>query len=661
MIDLKSRPQKVDAVFLLTLLAVAAVVAGVVIRFMGLGNAALVDDEYYLARSAMNILNGGLPEFSTGGFYTRGLIQQYLTALLISLPLDFEWAVRLVPVLCNLLCIPALYLLGCRLGSKTIALSAIILFSLSLWEIEFARFARMYAPLQMVFVWFLYFWTNWIIDGSQSARKYAITIAVVSVLVHQASILIMAMCLIPVFLQNRPKFSVDFLFLLVGFAVFTTLRLYVPLPQTVALESLPELSSPVKSVFALIPGIAAPYLQSSTLHATLFGLLLLCSLTLIAMVWRKHIQIIAIPLLMTVSILSLCLNMMAVSAITFALAMLVFLAANEESRVFDFPHCFSFTVLFLAWLALFTHLLYTSDAWYGSLSQIDLQKYPGKNIQLLAVLFNYPEILSRYIKPMLQGAPIAFATLWLFTLLGLGCQLLPKVRKSPVFLYIFMALLVSILFVSITGSLQKTSRYSFFCYPILMVLASSGAHIVLQTLRFNHRVTGLGMLLSTIAIVVIADDYRLEQSIYIDSPEVAYKIGSSNNWKKHYLTRRDFESPSQYINLHREDNDIVVSATTPSDIYIDGGLDYIYMPYSTNRFWERNIDASGLDFWSGARILYSEEMVYELVRSSENPIWLMTFAIGWDNKTDSTFRNRFASQLVYTSIDGTIDVFRIAR
>lgn len=660
MIDLKPHQVKLDAVFLLTLLTAAAIIAGVVFRFMGLGNAALVDDEYYLARSAMNILDSGLPEFATGGFYTRGLIQQYLTAILISLPVDLEWAARLVPVLCNLLCIPALYLLGCRLGSKTVALSAIILFSLSLWEIEFARFARMYAPLQMVFVWFLYFWTSWIIDGSQRARKYALAIAVGSVLVHQASILIMAMCLIPVFLQSRPKVSMDFLLLLVGFTIFGLLRLYVPLPQTMALESLPELSSPVKSVFALMPGVATPYLLKSTLHATVFGLLFLCSFVLIVMVWRTHKQLIAIPLLMTVSILALCLNMMAVSAIIFLLAMLVFMSENAESTVLDFPHCLQFAVLFVAWLSLFAHFLHSADAWYGNLSQIDLQRYPGKNVQLLAVLFNYPEILSRYVKPMMQGAPVTFAVLWFFTLLGLGCQLLPKVRRSPFFLYVFIALLISILFVSITGSLQKTSRYSFFCYPVLILLAASGVQIVFQTLKFNSRAAGFGMLLATIGIIAIADDYRLEQSIKIDSPEVAYKIGSSNNWKKHYLTRRDFESPSDYINQHRKDGDIVVSATTPSDIYISEGLDYIYMPHSTNRFWERNIDASGLDFWSGARILYSEEMVYELVQNSENPIWLMTFAIGWDNKSDSTFRNRFASHQVYTSIDGTIDVFRIA-
>ena len=54
--------------------------AGLYARVDGLGSRPVSNDEYYFARSVERILETGSVRFPTGGYYTRGLLPQYLTA-----------------------------------------------------------------------------------------------------------------------------------------------------------------------------------------------------------------------------------------------------------------------------------------------------------------------------------------------------------------------------------------------------------------------------------------------------------------------------------------------------------------------------------------------------------------------------------------------------
>ena len=60
------------------------ILLGFYFRIKGLTNGGLSNsDEYYIAKSVHNILEYGVPKYPLGGYYNRGLIYQYLSALLI--------------------------------------------------------------------------------------------------------------------------------------------------------------------------------------------------------------------------------------------------------------------------------------------------------------------------------------------------------------------------------------------------------------------------------------------------------------------------------------------------------------------------------------------------------------------------------------------------
>ena len=74
-----------------------AFLAGLYLRFHDLGGAPLAVDEYFLGTSMLNTAQRWLPQFACGGYYTRGLLIQYLSLPLLWLGLPIEFTVRFWP------------------------------------------------------------------------------------------------------------------------------------------------------------------------------------------------------------------------------------------------------------------------------------------------------------------------------------------------------------------------------------------------------------------------------------------------------------------------------------------------------------------------------------------------------------------------------------
>jgi len=133
---------------LIYVITAVAVLLGLWGRFKGLGAWPFHTDEYYIARSVENVLRTGLPAYQCGGFYTRGLLFQYAVALLQLCGMSAHLSARLIAAGTSLIVLPAVYLLGRRLHGRTVGLIAVSVIALSTWEVDIARFGRMYAPFR---------------------------------------------------------------------------------------------------------------------------------------------------------------------------------------------------------------------------------------------------------------------------------------------------------------------------------------------------------------------------------------------------------------------------------------------------------------------------------------------------------------------------------
>ena len=175
----------------------AAVLVGIYARFKGLGTWPLGIDEYYTARTVQNVLRSGLPEFACGGYYARGLLVQYLGALLQLGGMSPELSLRLIAAISSLIVLPAAFILGRRAGGFATGLVTVTVLALSVWEVEMARFARMYAPFQAVFCWYVVFFLKYTLDREARALWPMIVLSVVGALVWEGGVFLAALNLLP--------------------------------------------------------------------------------------------------------------------------------------------------------------------------------------------------------------------------------------------------------------------------------------------------------------------------------------------------------------------------------------------------------------------------------------------------------------------------------
>src|SRR5690606_16720785 len=103
-------------------------------------------DEDLSSLAVRAILDKGVPELPSGMVYLRGGVFLYLMAASASVLGFGELALRLPAALFGIATIPLAFLFGRALFGPRIGLVVAALIAISQWDIEFSRYARMYAP-----------------------------------------------------------------------------------------------------------------------------------------------------------------------------------------------------------------------------------------------------------------------------------------------------------------------------------------------------------------------------------------------------------------------------------------------------------------------------------------------------------------------------------
>lgn len=270
-----------------------AAILGIYARFNGLGLWPLSDDEYHTVAAVQNILDSGLPAFKCGGYYVRGILYQYLLAF-VSFASNIQdvLLLRSVSVVSNILSIPPLFYLANKLGGRRIAWAAVSLLLLSVWEVEYARYIRMYALFQTIFILYLCFLYRVLVEGDKSSIKWMYSISLISVAVYEAGIFLIVFNFLPLFLGKVKLSRINVVIPLVALAAaysyltldFRHLGVENYLPANVILQ-------PTRSVLAagplLLPNTFLYSVHLFPVWHALFYLLLVITAGIAYLVFRS--------------------------------------------------------------------------------------------------------------------------------------------------------------------------------------------------------------------------------------------------------------------------------------------------------------------------------------------------------------------------------------
>lgn len=180
------------------------IVAGALLRLFDLGAMSFRWDEDLSSLAAKGIAEHGIPELPSGMIYLRGLAFSYAMAASAGVLGFGEWALRLPAAIVGIAAIALSFAFGRRLFGTAVGLVLAALVAFSAWDVEFSRYARMYAPFGFFYLaTLLLIWRYRVVEQSLAGGLLAIAAALVAVSLHDLGYTLAIAFLVPAAMRGR--------------------------------------------------------------------------------------------------------------------------------------------------------------------------------------------------------------------------------------------------------------------------------------------------------------------------------------------------------------------------------------------------------------------------------------------------------------------------
>ncbi len=625
-------------------------VLGLWVRMKGLGTWPLAVDEYFIVKSVENIMKYGIPHFEAGGYYTRGLIYQYLTAGLFALGVKAEFAARFWPVMFNIITIPALYLLARKVSNKLLAAIVVSIFCFSVWEIEMARFARMYTAFQAVFIWYLLNLYRYVVEENNSAKKWMYIISILAIFVHEACVFIAALNFVPFVWKRNLKIGDVIIAGLILFASYSFVsfdfRGYnneAPImPENIELNK--WYHGPI-----WLPKILLTALPAYPVWIILFAIPLVISAFGLLKVFKNFesdafgkfsaVLMVILPLLnlfsltFFVGLILLLLNWMKVSELKTSIYKIIY-AAFAVNLIYWFAFAFGSGVL---------------KQGFTEASNMIMLK------ETIKVLFKYPnfDILTVY----LHAIPLFTVMAAIFISINLFQLFREKVNheKGKRFFYFIIFLLA--LATTLINTFYNETRYTFYFFPVVLLLLVLAIENISDSFFKSKKVAWASFGIMLIAFLVISEDFELKHKMNIDTREVNFRMNYGSALSYHYYNRWDFRAPAEIINKYGKPEDVVITTYGVIDYYLND-FDYMYNDYRAKNFKNITTHNGTKERWSNGNLIYTQDQLTNLLENSDKTIWIVT-----DNNKylrEMNFYNNYRRFLYYKTPEGKLSLYKIS-
>jgi hypothetical protein len=602
---------------LLLAITFAALLFGVYARFKGLGAWPLTPDEYYLARSVQNVLRAGIPVYDCGGYYPRGLLMQYVTAALQLGGLSPELAPRLIAALCSLAALPAVYLLGKRAHSSAIGLLAVIVLALSVWEVEIARFARMYAPFQALFAWYLVYFLKYTIDRDHRALWPMLALSIVGPLIWEGAALLALVNLLPPLInhssgrltQSDASFLAGMALLFLLIVWFVTLDVRIggsepPYPADYA-------ASLNKRTLAELEPSVAPWttIASHPIWTAMALVPLGLALLAVRWIWSFRARWLACAGLMAALVAAILHQFAAVAAVILMLLMLNLVRWRELLTRRALP----FHVAVVACVAFWTAFGFLTDEWRVNPGTHWLGS--SKAVAVAYEFARFPDFLQQIVLPWGRAVPILGLTLLGLISAGIIWSIARDAERPSVERAMQLVLVCMLLAASASDPPRHETRYLFFIYPLAVIVALAAiAHLVEAVVNRNSLATTFTAV-AALAAFALTEDFSLRHLLNIDSPEVNFRVDAGDK-EAHLQARSDPRGAARWLTEHTRGQDLAINGVPTVDFYYSG-FDYTYIDWHHRRFPAYACRRGTVERWGNLPLLYSvEAMQSEIERAN---------------------------------------------
>jgi hypothetical protein len=562
--------------------------------------------------------------------------------------------------------------MGKRLRSPMAGWLTVIILCVSVWEIEMARFARMYAPFQAVFAWYVVFYLRYTGDARRRGLVGMIALSVLGALTWEGGVVLGVANLWAVVLAHEEgrlkaaewgRLAGLFALLMVLYFVGTNdfreageppaaqiTAQAEPAPRTGIAET--ALSGAVGAPAGLATGlVGAAVLPLMAHRGWACGWLLALALAAAALRWIASYR------RRWLSGAGLCLVLAAAALHLFTLAFgtvaLLLLSGLIDRRELAARRAWPF----LAALGAFLVFWLAFDHWVGGIPNEAVDRAAiGAAVQPVGQhLFGFPDVYDALIRPWARTLPVL--TLGMGTALGyLFLREIGSGRRDSATVLLSL-LVVMVLLVGMTPAPRIETRYTFFLYPLMTALA------VAALLELAQRIPALrrAPLAVSAAVPLICfgatEDFQPWHIAAIDSAEVNFRIGMSPVRAAHYYPRNDMRSAGEWLAAHREPGDAVIT-DIPNLAQYYGDFDYFFLDGEDNRYEAYLCQDGRTDRWTDHPLLHTVQALEPVVMSRRR-VWVSVYPDTERYLAKAARAEGWSVQHVWSTNRGNVDVLLI--
>ncbi len=642
------------------LLAVVISILGIIIRLKGLGKWPVAVDEYYFISSIENIIRTNLPRFECGGYYIRGIFQQYLTVPLRLYLNDPELAIRIIPLIANIAAFPAIFLICRKIGGWSAAVIGIFFLAFSLWEIEFSRFGRMYALFQTIVIWQV-----WLVLQANKPSELVNTwlcygLAFLSVFVYAGAIFCFGLAVLNPILNKKSIKIYDYIAWL-GIAVLITVTHIIPFRRLGVGQFLP----PEYIVSTAANGTTFPVLFPERILALSEDFILFPILALVLGVWG--IGLIAYSIYRVkgaepVATIGLIIAIIAVISNQLALFLgslvAVYLLSKNTMFAWFKENSRAFIIYCLAIIFWFVGLgfyIFIQSSNSGLVQAIK---------EVINSMFSYPDVYFRIFKPWYSAMPYQTILASIAAVLAFLLVFNAKRDNDVKFNRLLGIILILVMITAMMSTFYVDSRYTYYLYPLILSVC---AIVIVRMVPagFSMWSKNASLIILVSLFFLISDDFSAKDAIEIDSERVNFRLDYDGPRTRHYYPRIDFQSAAEYINSRRQANSILVTAVPVIDYYIkDHQGAYFYLPLTHDSFTSRSACGGKRDIWSGYDLLYTEDSFKTKIADSNFERWVVIYGPGKKITLPPIYK-KIDDMLVeyhqFNSIEDAIHIYKIPK
>jgi len=621
----------------------AIIIGGVLLAVMAcslrlpqLGQLGLWGDEGYTAIAVQGILAEGVPRLPSGGIYPRALPFSYLEALSARLFGLNEFALRLPNVFINMAGIWMAFVLSRRVYGLRVAAVVAFLMTFSTWEIIFSRYARMYIPLQCLFLVGSYSFYRGFIEGEKRFQWLTAPVWLFTIAVHDLGIFLSPLLMIPFFIKDYRQVKRGVL--IAGLMIFGLLwKAYESFQSAVRWsETAIKLGGEVvkqKLPFALPPTElfkkALGEHELLALVVTAGGLGLAATILL----WRIKDRPLRLRSLYCLGIVGACLfNQIGLALLLLAFYAFIFFENLRAWRQRPFLMSCTFTLFFF--------FFWTG---YGLAQGLGLK-------HTISILFHYPYFYDRFLKFFVPGFLVISVLAGLGILLS-GLHFIGDRNNTPL-LFGLAALIGPLVLLGLIERGDNALRYSLHLFPFILMLAAYAVVYAFDRL-FPQKIRPAALSAFIVVMLVVPGDFQLSYTLALagNTHETAIRRtlqtpGSGRGYPFH----PDYKSPSHFMRDRLSEDDLVISMLEAIPFYYIGRMDYLWIPKE-----DENRETEQIGYTGKVPSISTVELQRVLQENTGKTIWLFNDPIPLskikDNKKVLRIIDNISQCIVFTGLD----------